>query len=227
MIMLDRNLKSWAVARSIYQCGIALSFDSKKSSLLRPQFIKNGLISFGQERDLVFSEKNILSLHKNNFAFPEIRFFVIRPLSGFRKIRILQKIGSYIRSNNTNFDHLLALIAASLEATVVYMNNHSDCLKIMANDNGTVAFYLYESEIPLISIYKENYKGWIVQTEELKFEPSVKLKFKSIEVAINSCLGKINPLVASAIGEYRVEGYLPLMDKVGYCARVVGKELPL
>ena len=143
------------------------------------------------------------------------------------KIRILQKIGSYIRSNNTNFDHLLALIAASLEATVVYMNNHSDCLKIMANDNGTVAFYLYESEIPLISIYKENYKGWIVQTEELKFEPSVKLKFKSIEVAINSCLGKINPLVASAIGEYRVEGYLPLMDKVGYCARVVGKELPL
>ena len=226
MIMLDRNLKSWAVARSIYQCGIALSFDSKKSSLLRPQFIKNGLLSFGQERDLVFSEKNILSLHKNNFAFPEIRFFVMRPLSGFRKIRILQKIGSYIRSNNTNFDHLLALIAASLEATVVYMNNHSDCLKLWLTIMEQLLF-IYESEIPMISIYKENYKGWIVQTEELKFEPSVKLKFKSIEVAINSCLGKINPLVASAIGEYRVEGYLPLMDKVGYCARVVGKELPL
>ena len=186
--MLDRNLKSWAVARSIYQCGIVLSFDSKKSSLLRPQFIKNGLISFGQERDLVFSEKNILSLHKNNFAFPEIRFFVMRPLSGFRKIRILQKIGSYIRSNNTNFDHLLALIAASLEATVVYMNNHSDCLKIMATIMEQL-FYLYESEIPLISIYKENYKGWICKLKNLNLIPVLNLSSK-VSITINACLEK-------------------------------------
>ena len=69
---------------------------------------------------------------------------------------------------------------------------------------------------------------WHTQSEvTTKEEPRVKFSFASIDVGMQSCLEEVNPLVASALGDYQIEGYLPLMDKVGYCSRITAKELPL
>ena len=56
---------------------------------------------------------------------------------------------------------------------------------------------------------------------------NVELTFKNIEVGIQSCLGKINPFVGAASGDYEVNGYLPLLNKIGYCARLAGREIPI
>lgn len=221
------SIKSWAVARSIYKGCTALSLSFDNAFFMRPKLISGGLISFGDKHDLVFSKKNILNLQKNKFALPQIRFLIMHPQSGFKKIKMLNTIGKYIRSKQSTPDYLAVLMALSLEATTVYINNHSKCVDIMGKEEGILTFSLKEPQLSLMSLDRNKQNQWFCKSGKSEIEPRVKLIFNDSSIGIKSCLGKINPLVGAALGQYEVHGYLPLMEKVGYCARLVGKDLPL
>jgi len=118
-------------------------------------------------------------------------------------------------------------LATCLEATAVYMNHHTQCIKLLGNEKGPVCFFLKDVNGPLITLTQDGNACWDTTFETPEIEPRVKLSFDSINTGILSCLGQINPLVGSALGHYQVEGYLPLMDKVGYCSRLTAKDLPI
>lgn len=225
--MKSEAVKPWAIARSIYK-GVSVHFQkSAPNSYLRPKFLGKNLISFGLSNDLVFSRKNIIKIQEKKFALPELRFFLNNPFSTFRKILTLKKFGNYIYSIKPDRDYFITIMTVSIEATAVYMNNHRKCIDIMADDKGAVSFCLKDSNLPIISLLKNQEGNWCIKTGKIENDINVELTFKNIDVGIQSCLGKINPLVAAASGDYEVNGYLPLLDKVGYCARLVGSEIPI
>lgn len=221
------SLQAWAVARSIFKGCSALGRRSKKIPSLEPHNCEVKCLSFGPKEDVVFSEENILNLHKGSFALPEFRFWIKYPFSAFQKIKTLQKFGSYLKSKEENLEYLIVLLATCLEATAVYMNHHAQCMKLFGNEKGPVCFFLKDINDPLITLTMNGNACWDTTFETPGIEPRVKLSFDSINTGILSCLGQINPLVGSALGNYQVEGYLPLMDKVGYCSRLTAKDLPL
>jgi len=107
------------------------------------------------------------------------------------------------------------------------MNHHTQCIKLLGKEKGPVCFFLKDIDVPLITLTKNENACWVTTFDTPEIEPRAKLSFDSINTGILSCLGQINPLVGSALGNYQVEGYLPLMDKVGYCSRLTAKDLPI
>ena len=221
------SLQAWAVARSIFKGCTALARPSKKIPSLEPHNCEVKCFSFGPREDVVFSEENILNLQKGSFALPKFRFWIKYPFSAFQKIKTLQKFGSYLKSKEENLEYLIVLLATCLEGTAVYMNHHTQCIKLLGNEKGPVCFFLKDVDGPLITLTKNENACWDTTFETPEIEPRVKLSFDSINTGILSCLGQINPLVGSALGNYQVAGYLPLMDKVGYCSRLTAKDLPI
>jgi hypothetical protein len=228
MLNQGTSLQAWAVARSIFKGCVALPWRrSDKFPSIEPHNCELKFLSFGPMQDVVFSEENILNLHKGIFALPEFRFWIKHPFSAFQKIKTLQKFGSYLKTREENLEYLIVLLATCLEATTVYMNHHAQCIKLLENEKGPVCFFLKDINAPLITLTKNGNAYWDTTFETPEIEPRVKLSFDSINTGILSCLGRINPLVGSALGNYQVDGYLPLMDKVGYCSRLTAKDLPL
>ena len=220
-------IRSWAIARSVYKGANALSLTANCPSCLRPKLLNEKLVSLGDQKDLVFSEKNLLKIREKKFALPELTFLFRHPYSSFKKILILKRFENYIYNIKTNPNYLGVLMSVCLESTAVYMNKHPKCLATIGNDSGIVSFYLQGIDDPLVSLIKSQGNKWHTKTGNLGNESSVRLTFKNIDVGIQSCLGRINPIAATTLGGYEVSGYLPLMDKVGYCARLVGNELPV
>ena len=107
------------------------------------------------------------------------------------------------------------------------MNFHPLCVALIGDEEGPIFFFLRNTRSPLLILRRNKNGYWHTQSEVTKEEPRVKFSFASIDVGMQSCLEEVNPLVASALGDYQIEGYLPLMDKVAYCSRVTAKELPL
>ena len=225
--MDQTSLQAWAVARSMFKGCMALPEVYKKSTSLKPHNFEANLLSFGKRRDVVFTKKNILKLHKGRVALPEFRFWIKQPFSAFEKIKILLEFGNFIKAKKANLEYLLVLLSTCLEATAVYMNFHPLCVALIGDEEGPIFFFLRNTRSPLLILRRNKNGYWHTQSEVTKEEPRVKFSFASIDVGMQSCLEEVNPLVASALGDYQIEGYLPLMDKVGYCSRVTAKELPL
>ncbi|MDA8990979.1 hypothetical protein N9H45_05580 [Opitutales bacterium] len=225
---MDTNcIKAWAIARSLHKGANALGLKFTKENCIKPVLLNDKLISFGTSKGLVFTKQNLIILHSKGFAFPELRFLLSSPLYAFRKILTVKKIGYSLKSTKEDKRFLTLLLGVGLEATSVYMNQNQLCSGIMGNDTGLVEFYLNGDERPIASLDKENGGKWRVVLNQPMKNPRVRITFKDIDIGIQSCLGQLNPQVSSSLGKYTIDGYLPLMDKIGYCARITGNELPI
>ena len=185
------------------------------------------MVSFGNRKELVFTNENLLKLHRVGFSLPEIGFLISHPFQALKKINLLRKIGFSLRANTRSKAQLRLLLAVGLEATAVYLNEDRKCRTIIGSDKGIVAFYLDNDPLPLASLYKKDGSEWAVSFIPLQKKAKVRISFKSVDVGIESCLGQLNPQVCSALGDYTIDGFLPLMDKIGYCARITGHDLPI
>ena len=222
------SLQSWAVARSMFKGCMALPGVCKKNSpSLEPHYFESNLLSFGKRQEVVFTEENILKLHRGGWALPEFRFWIKHPFSALERIKILREFGNYIKTKKPTLEYLLVLLSTCVEAPAVYMNFHPFCVALMRNEEGPICFFLKKNNIPLLILSRNKNGFWHTNFELPKAEPRVKLSFTSIKAGMQSCLEQVNPYEATALGDYQVEGYLPLMDKVGYCSRITAKELPL
>lgn len=225
--MDSEQIKAWAVSRSIYMGGCVLEIDPYSRLSIKPQVLNEQMVSFGNRKELVFTNENLLKLHRVGFSLPEIGFLMSHPFQALKKINLLRKIGFSLRANTRSKAQLRLLLAVGLEATAVYLNEDRKCRTIIGSDKGIVAFYLDNDPLPLASLYKKDGSEWTVSFIPLQKKAKVRISFKSVDVGIESCLGQLNPQVCSALGDYTIDGFLPLMDKVGYCARITGHDLPI
>ena len=225
--MHSEQIKAWAVSRSIYMGGSVLEIDPCNRLSIKPQILNEHMVSFGNRKELVFTNENLLKLHRVGFSLPEIGFLMSHPFQALKKINLLRKIGSSLKANSRSKAHLRLLLAVGLEATAVHLNEDRKCRSIIGSEKGIVEFYLDGDPLPLASLYKKEGSEWTVAITALHKKAKVRISFKSVDVGIKSCLGQLNPQVCSALGDYSIDGYLPLMDKIGYCARITGHDLPI
>lgn len=227
MIDLHR-LKAWAIARSIYRASCILGFESSKKNSLEPYFFDNISIAFGQDNPLVFSDIGLLEINKTPFIIPRVLFLMKSPYRSFLKINRLAKIGRFMRSSTRDVRKLKLLLGVGLEATVTYMNHDPKCMEIIGCEEGRVDFYFQDLPTPLLSLMKNQDGGWQVRDfNAIDGQPKVKMIFKSVEIGILSCQNLLDHKISSALGEYKILGYAPIMEKIGYCAKVTSLQIPL
>jgi hypothetical protein len=227
--MIDfHRLKVWAIARSIYRASCILGFESTPKNSLEPYFYDNSSIAFGQNNPLVFSDITLLEINKTPFIIPRLLCLMRSPYRSFCKINRLIKIGRCMRSSTKDVRKLKLLLGAGLEATVTFMNHDPKCMEIIGSEEGRVDFYLQDFPAPLLSLMKKQDGGW--QVRDFNFidgQPKVKMIFKSVEIGILSCQNLLDHKISSALGEYKILGYAPMMEKIGYCAKVTSLQIPL
>jgi hypothetical protein len=133
-----------------------------------------------------------------------------------------------MRSSTKDVRKLKLLLGAGLEATVTFMNHDPKCMEIIGSEEGRVDFYLQDFPAPLLSLMKKQDGGW--QVRDFNFidgQPKVKMIFKSVEIGILSCQNLLDHKISSALGEYKILGYAPIMEKIGYCAKLTSLQIPL
>ena len=227
--MLDsERLKSWTTARSIYRAAFILGIGSDAKLSMQPRFYDKSSIAFGDSESLIFDDKELLALNKKMLIMPRITSLLRCPYSSVIKIFYLLKIWFYLRSSEQNLQKLKLLLGVGLEATATYMNLNSKCRKIIGSEHGRIDFYLNGLSYPLMSLLREDGKEWTIsEASSLKSKPRVKMTIKNLELGILSCKNILNHHVSSALGEYDIVGYVPLMEKIGYCAKLTSTERPL
>lgn len=227
MIDLHR-LKVWAIARSIYRASCILGFESPRKNSLEPYFYDNSSIAFGQNNPLVFSDIGLLEINKTSFIIPHFLPLMRSPYRSFCKINHLVKIGRCVRSSTKDVRLLKLLLGVGLEATVTYMNHDPKCMEIIGREEGRVDFHLQDVPTPLLSLMKNQDGGWQVRDiNAIDGQPKVKMIFKSVEIGILSCQNLLDHKISSALGEYKILGYAPVMEKIGYCAKLTNLQIPL
>jgi hypothetical protein len=222
------RLKAWAIARSIYRASCILGFESTQKKSFEPYFYDNTSIAFGQDSPLVFSDVGLLEINKTPFIIPRVLFLMKSPYRSFLKINRLVKIGRCIRSSTRDVRKLKLLLGVGLEATVTYMNHDPKCMEIIGCEEGRVDFYLQDLPTPLLSLMKNQDGWWQIRDFNITGgQPKVKMMFKSVEIGILSCQNLLDHKISSALGEYKILGYAPMMEKIGYCAKVTSLQIPL
>jgi len=73
---------------------------------------------------------------------------------------------------------------------------------------------------------KKLWDVWKCTSEKPDTEPSVVLDFKNLGSAIRGACGQIDPLADPVLGNIMVAGRIPLLDKFGFVARIVSREVP-
>ena len=120
----------------------------------------------------------------------------------------------------------MVLIFGSLEAIAVYLNHQTFAKDIMQDECGRVEFYLEGNQF-LGAIYKFHDETWLCDMEKNPREASVIVRFEDLKTGINAALGRVDPLIDPVQHRLRIEGRLPLLEKISYVSRMVSKELPL
>ena len=226
--MDPQRLKPWAIACSIYRASCILKLESKSKFSIRPKIYDQSSISFGDDSSLVFEDKELLKLNEKMFIMPRILSILRCPYLSLIKIYHLIKIGELMRSSEQNILKLKLLLGVGLEATATYMNHNPKCREIIGREEGRVDFFVKGMSSPLMCLQKKGGAGWKVsEFDEYNSEPRVKMTFQDLEIGILSCKNILNHQVSSALGEYDIVGYIPLMEKIGYCAKLTNLEIPL
>jgi hypothetical protein len=101
-------------------------------------------------------------------------------------------------------------------------------MEIIGCEEGRVDFYLQDLPTPLLSLMKSEDGWWQVRDFNITDgQPKVKMMFKSVEIGILSCQNLLDHKISSALGEYKILGYAPIMEKIGYCAKLTSLQIPL
>jgi len=223
-VLAKEQLSAWAVARSLETVSIELQKYMPAVQLLSARIITNSTIGLTFGNEIVFTNQNLLHSAKNGFAIPKIIPLCRNPMISFRGIKTLFEIKK-LYNGNLDRKKVNILFRAGLEATSCYLNYHPDAKKLMNNEEGTIDFYLEETYF-LGRISKLKNSQWTCNSANSHEDSSVILNFKDLKSAIRGTRGQINPLADPALGNIKVRGRIPLLDKFGFVARLTSREVP-
>ena len=222
-MIVDNLLPLRAAASAIYSCAQSI-LSAPESKRLRPKFLSDGKVQLGNL--LIFSEKQYYRLIEKGLGIPQLRNLFLSPIQSIRLFLSLAKVGKLYKSKEVEVVAPIQL-KASLEAICIYLNHHSYASKIFKPEQGfRLLIGISNAGTKFLIYYKEN-NGWKVDFTENKLQESACLLFKDIKVAQDATLGRLNSWISLTNGNIVVSGRIPLMDKFGYVARLVQKEVPM
>jgi len=218
------QLPAWAVARSLEAMSVEIQRHKPNFYKLSARILTNSKISLTAGDEIVFDNDNLLHAVRQGFALPEIIPLCIHPIVSYKGIRALMEIKDLYNQSPGKQD-VKIFFQAGLEATACYLNHHPSVQDLMRDEKGTIDCYLQE-KIFLGRIFRSNEDVWKCTSEKPDTDPSVVLDFKNLGSAIRGACGQIDPLADPALGNIMVAGRIPLLDKFGFVARIVSREVP-
>lgn len=222
MISQDQ-LPLMAAASAIYSCAQSV-LSAPDAKRLRPKFLPGGEVELGNL--LIFNEEQYYRLILRGLGIPQLRNLFLSPIQSIRLFLSLAKVGKLYKSKEVEVVVPIQL-KASLEAICIYLNHHSYASKIFKPEQGFRFLIGIPNAGTKFLIYYKEKNGWKVDFTENKLPESACLLFKDIKVAQDATLGRLNSLISLTNGNIVVSGRIPLMDKFGYVARLVQKEVPM
>ena len=220
--MVQERISILAAAHSIYLCAQRI-FPLESSLLLLPKLLPRGEISLGET--LIFKDHQFINILVKGFGLPKLLSVFYSPYRSFKALLYLWRVGKLYSAKNSNHSTEI-LLHASLTAICTYMNLHEKSVRIFENEkNHSLSVgVLGTGKYHLISNPKG--KGWSTRVVEKPFCASACLFFNNFESARHASLGKLDSWNALAKGHIQLAVRIPLLEKFGYVARIVQKEVP-
>ena len=218
-----RELPLRAAASAVYSCAqsILAAPDAKR---LRANFLPSGEIELGNL--LIFTREQYHRLVSRGVGIPRLGKLFLSPVQSIRLILSLAKVGKLYKSQDVKVTAPIQL-KASLEAICTYLNHHWYASKIFKPEQAfNFLIGISNTEINFWIQY-EKMSGWKVYLSGNQQSESSSLLFKDFKVAQDAALGRLNSWISLTNGNIIVAGRITLMDKFGYVARLVQKEVPI
>ena len=222
-MIVDNQLPLRAAASAIYSCAQSI-LSAPESKRLRPKFLSDGKVQLGNL--LIFSEKQYYRLIVKGLGIPQLRNLFLSPIQSIRLFLSLAKVGKLYKSQDVKVTAPIQL-KASLEAICTYLNLHSYSSEIFKSEQGFKILIGISNTETNFFINYEKQSGWKVCFAENQQSESASLLFKNIKIAQDAALGRLNSWICLTNGNVIVAGRIPLIDKFGYVARLVQKEVPM
>jgi hypothetical protein len=221
--MIDKNrLSTWAAAQAIYAFGEKL-FAKHFSECFRPTLLPNHKVLLGNS--VVFTDKQFIQLIERRFGFPSLTSCLLFPWQTVQVLYGLRQIGLRFNSHACVSD-APKLLYASLKAICVYLNNHEHASKVFSDEiNGSLLVRVRDKGKGFY-IFNHHEFGWTVSSASTNTFSSATLEFQNEDVSIQASLGLIDSWAGITGGNIHLSGRIPMLDKFGYVARIVQRELP-
>jgi len=222
-MIVENQLPLRAAASAIYSCAQSILADSD-AKRLRPKFLSSGEVELGNL--LIFSQEQYYRLISRGLGIPQIRNLFLSPIQSIRLILSLWRVAQLYKSKDLKVSSPIQL-KASLEAICTYLNLHPYSSKIFKPEQGfSILIGISNTETNFLICYEQQ-NGWKVYFLENQQSASASLLFKDIKIAQDAALGRLNSWISLTNGNIVVAGRVPLIDKFGYVARLVQKEVPI
>lgn len=182
-------------------------------------------IALTRQKQLIFSNENLVILGNGGIKLPLMLPFVKRPLSCILAVSTMLKIKNLYLEENKSISNLEILMQASLEATCCYLNHHPMAAELLGKESGFVSFVFDSCLIGFLGRKNPN-ELWEYQEPTKSDNASVIMTFKDMKTAYRGALGEIDPYVDPAEKNVLIEGRIPLIEKIGFISRITLREVP-
>ena len=216
---------SHAAAYSIEAASKELYEKSKVNKVLKVNFVKDNFIELGGP-GLCFKENKLLKAVESGFAFPQMLSLISNFKNGIESILILLKIMKILSKDNINTERVSLGLRSGLTGTTTFANYDIRYGKLLDDHKNEVVLFTIDNTKICIWMYFSSDCTWKIESGEFSREPTSTFTFKDLSIANNAISGCFDHLGGPAIGDAKVSGNLPFLDKIGYISRKVEQQVP-
>jgi hypothetical protein len=216
---------SHAAAFSIEAASKELYERSKVKRELKVKFINDNLVELGGP-GLCFKENKLLKAVESGFAFPQILSLIFNFINGIESILILLEIRKILSSDTVNSEKVSLGLRSGLTGATTFANYDIRYKKLLDEHKDEVVLFSIDKTKISIWLYFSSENTWKVQSGTFSREPTTTFTFKDLSVANNAISGRFDHLGGPAVGDAKVSGNLPFLDKIGYISRKVEQQVP-
>ena len=219
------RLVPYAAALSLEAASSELMNLFHVGKLLDVTLLDNYYIQLGG-KGLCFKDTNLLQAVSTGFAVPRLIPLFGNFNNAFTSILMLLKIKKILSAKLLKTQCISVALRAGLAGTAAFANHDVRCRELLSNEKeGRILFQVYGTDIAIWFSFSKN-ELCRVDSGVIDVQPTAVFTFLNLKVARNAISGWFDHLGGPALGEAKISGNLPLLDKIGYISRIAQKAIP-
>jgi len=220
----SNRIVPWTLARCVWASVKELDHSNHAGELMHPHICDDKRIKFGNS-GLVFHDNSLIKAARSGFALPCLWSLLRSPSSSIRALKYLIDVGNIHNKQWENPSFSKVLLAAALEASITYMNYHSECERLVRDHRFSSIGVGSIDQGVFMTISRRDANLWELHNAKINQTYDASLIFANDQVMCLSAVGKLDHMLASADGNIQLRGYIPLLEKFGYISRLAKRDL--
>lgn len=222
---LGNRVIAYAAALSIQASSEELHKRNKVTRVLKVKLLNDDLVEIGGP-GLCFEDTKLLRAVASGFAIPQVLPLILNLKNSLGSIFILLKIRQSLLSDVVNCEKVSLGLIAGLSGTAAFANYNLNYIKLLKEHRNEVVLFTVANAAIDIWFYFSSDNVWVIKSGAFSLNATTIFTFKDLFVAYNAITGWFDHLAGPAIGDVRISGNLPFLDKVGYISRKVQQQVP-